>query len=190
MRYQARLGASRAFARTAPFKSCSAARCATSADRVLLRECWLLLTNRGAYRASREELTPVRWDWLSAVPLIVAVLWLLVRPAAAYSLPKRDGAPICLPRKVFARFEPWALMGRQGRKRDPVASAMNTYGEFILSKSRRQGDRIGAPAASWCDPAGVSPAQVRVSVRLVASVAWPLATVVAKRTQRLHGVWD
>ena len=24
-------------------------------------------------------------------------------------------------------------------------------------------------------------------VRLVASVAWPLATVVAKRTQRLHG---
>ncbi len=43
---------------------------------------------------------------------------------------------------------------------------------------------------SWCDPAGGSPAQVRSSVRLVASVAWPLATVVAKRTQRLHGVWD
>ena len=43
---------------------------------------------------------------------------------------------------------------------------------------------------SWRDPAGGSPAQVRSSVRLVASVAWPLATVVAKRTQRLHGVWD
>jgi hypothetical protein len=43
---------------------------------------------------------------------------------------------------------------------------------------------MGAPAASWCDPAGVSPAQVRVSVRLVASVAWPLATAVAKRTQQ------
>jgi hypothetical protein len=28
-----------------------------------------------------------------------------------------------------------------------------------------------APAASWCDPAGESPAQVRRSVRLVASVA-------------------
>ena len=52
------------------------------------------------------------------------------------------------------------------------------------------GDRIGAPAASWCDPAGASPAQVRSSVRLVASVAWPLATTVAKRTQRLRGVWD
>ena len=25
---------------------------------------------------------------------------------------------------------------------------------------------------------------------MVASVAWPLATVVAKRTQQLHGVWD
>ena len=49
----------------------------------------------------------------------------------------------------------------------------------------------GRPAAaSWCDPAGGSPAQVRSSVRLVASVAQPLATVVAKRTQRLHGVWD
>src|SRR5215471_8344135 len=44
--------------------------------------------------------------------------------------------------------------------------------------------------ASWCDPAGGSPAQVRGSARLVTSVAWPLATVVAKRTQRLHGVWD
>ena len=43
---------------------------------------------------------------------------------------------------------------------------------------------------SWCDPAGESPVQVRSSVRLVASVAWPLATVVAKRAQRLHGVWD
>jgi hypothetical protein len=55
----------------------------------LLRECWLLLTHRGGYRDSREELTPVRWDWLSAIPLIVTALWLLVRPAAAYYLPKK-----------------------------------------------------------------------------------------------------
>ena len=58
------------------------------------------------------------------------------------------------------------------------------------ARPRRRGDRMSAPAQSWCDPAGESPAQVRSSVRLVASVAWPLATVVAKRTQRLHGVWD
>ena len=38
-------------------------------------------------------------------------------------------------------------------------------------------------------PVQVRP-KLRSSVRLVASVAWPLATVVAKRTQRLHGVWD
>jgi hypothetical protein len=56
--------------------------------------------------------------------------------------------------------------------------------------ARRRGDRMSAPATSWCDPAGESPAQVRGSARLVASVAWPLATVDAKRTQRLHGVWD
>ena len=60
----------------------------------------------------------------------------------------------------------------------------------IAARPRRRGDRMSAPAASWCDPAGGSPAQVRGSVRLVASVAWSLATVAAKRTQRLHGVWD
>jgi hypothetical protein len=49
---------------------------------------------------------------------------------------------------------------------------------------------VSAPSASWCDPAGASPAQVRGSACLVASVAWPLATAVTKRTQRLHGVWD
>ena len=49
---------------------------------------------------------------------------------------------------------------------------------------------MSAQAASWCDPAGGSPVQVRGSARLVASVAWSLATVVAKRTQRLHGVGD
>jgi predicted ATP-grasp superfamily ATP-dependent carboligase len=55
----------------------------------LLRECWLLLTHRSAYRDSREELTPVRWDWLSAIPLIITVLCLLVRPAAASYLAKK-----------------------------------------------------------------------------------------------------
>ena len=32
----------------------------------LLRECWRLLFKRGPYSGSREELTPVRWDWASA----------------------------------------------------------------------------------------------------------------------------
>ena len=77
----------------------------------------------------------------------------------------------------------------------------HTRGRSRMRESRTYGSGRGAchemhvPTAtcarqSWCDPAGGSPAQVRSSVRLVASVAWPLATVVAKRTQRLHGVWD
>ena len=52
------------------------------------------------------------------------------------------------------------------------------------------GDPNRCARKSWCDPAGESPAQVRSSVRLVASVAWSPATVAAKRTQRLHRVWD
>ena len=79
--------------------------------------------------------------------------------------------------------------------------AVDTQGGNRMRESRTYGSGRGAchemhvPTAtcarqSWCDPAGGRPAQVRSSVRLVASVAWPLATVVAKRTQRLHGVWD
>src|SRR5260370_8383553 len=63
-----------------------------------------------------------------------------------------------------------------------------SYGAADSASRGRRGGRIGAPAQSWCDPAGESPVQVRSSVRLVASVAWPLATVVAKRTQRARGV--
>ena len=76
--------------------------------------------------------------------------------------------------------------GDQSQDREGARS----HDAAVAARPSRRGDRISAPAASWCDPAGVSPAQVRVSVRLVASVAWPLATAVAKRTQQLHGVWD
>ena len=71
-----------------------------------------------------------------------------------------------------------------------AAKALSLTVPDKLLARRRRGDRIGAPAASWCDPAGASPAQVKGSACLVASVAWPLATAVAKRTQRLQGVWD
>jgi hypothetical protein len=44
------------------------------------------------------------------------------------------------------------------------------------------GDRVSEGARqSWRDPAGASPAQVRSSVRLVANVAWPLATAASGR---------
>jgi putative ABC transport system substrate-binding protein len=49
----------------------------------------------------------------------------------------------------------------------------------LLARADEVIEQVRQPQ-SWCDPAGESPAQVRSSVRLVASVAWPLA----------HGVWD
>ena len=52
------------------------------------------------------------------------------------------------------------------------------------------GARIGQPLVrqeSWRGPAGESPAQVRGSARLVASVASCSVTVTAKRTQRSCG---
>jgi hypothetical protein len=59
------------------------------------------LTNRGVYRESHEELTPVRWDWLSAIPLIVAAFSLLMRPAAAYYLPKKGwGSHLLTPESI------------------------------------------------------------------------------------------
>jgi hypothetical protein len=58
------------------------------------------------------------------------------------------------------------------------------------SGSIDENDLNECASRSWCGPAGESPAQVRGSTRLLASVAWLLATAVAKRTQQLHGVWD
>jgi predicted ATP-grasp superfamily ATP-dependent carboligase len=59
----------------------------------VLCECWRLLFKSGPYVGSREELTPVRWDWASAVPAITTALWLLVDPRAAHYLPRRGWGP-------------------------------------------------------------------------------------------------
>lgn len=49
----------------------------------LLAECWRLLTKRAPYAGSVEELTPLRQDWLSVVPLIAVLVLLLANPARA-----------------------------------------------------------------------------------------------------------
>lgn len=49
----------------------------------LFRECGDLLRRRGRYAESREELTPVRSDWLSAVPLTLTAALLLLAPSLA-----------------------------------------------------------------------------------------------------------
>ena len=55
----------------------------------LIRECWRLFTRSGEYAGSREELTPLRQDWPSAIPTVVAALSLLGSPQAARRLSTR-----------------------------------------------------------------------------------------------------
>jgi predicted ATP-grasp superfamily ATP-dependent carboligase len=54
--------------------------------RDIFRECAHLLTRRGAYAGSVEELTPVRLDWMSAVPLAMTAILLGVAPSLAKPL--------------------------------------------------------------------------------------------------------
>jgi predicted ATP-grasp superfamily ATP-dependent carboligase len=54
--------------------------------RDILRECWRLLRGDGAYAGSSEELTPVRLDWISAVPLALTAMLLLASPKFAIKL--------------------------------------------------------------------------------------------------------
>ena len=51
--------------------------------RDIVRECWRLLTASGVYAGSVEELTPVRLDWISAVPLATMAMMLLAVPTSA-----------------------------------------------------------------------------------------------------------
>jgi len=54
--------------------------------RDIVRECWRLLKGCGPYADSTEELTPVRLDWISAVPLAMVAISLLVAPKLAVNL--------------------------------------------------------------------------------------------------------
>ena len=80
----------------------------------------------------------------------------------------------------------------------PVAVLINPHGEHAEQQAKdvqAAAPRIGRQililnASSERDIDTAFRTLIERRVRLVASVAWPLATVVAKRTQRLHGVWD
>jgi predicted ATP-grasp superfamily ATP-dependent carboligase len=54
--------------------------------RDILKECWRLLAASGPYTGSTEELTPVRLDWISAVPLAMTAMLLLASPKLAIKL--------------------------------------------------------------------------------------------------------
>ena len=57
--------------------------------REIFRECVRVAAGRGPYADSVEELTPVRRDWISAVPLAMIALALLVDPKLAATLSKK-----------------------------------------------------------------------------------------------------
>jgi predicted ATP-grasp superfamily ATP-dependent carboligase len=72
--------------------------------RALLRECWRLWRGRDPY-AGREELTPVRVDWMSAVPLAVTAALLLARPQAAITLARGGFGAHLLSRESIRTIE-------------------------------------------------------------------------------------
>jgi predicted ATP-grasp superfamily ATP-dependent carboligase len=57
--------------------------------RSLVRECWRLLMGSGLYAGSAEELTPVRLDWISFVPLAMIAIVLLAAPKLAAPLARK-----------------------------------------------------------------------------------------------------
>jgi predicted ATP-grasp superfamily ATP-dependent carboligase len=65
--------------------------CATRGGtrREIFRECMHVTARRGPYAGSIEELTPVRSDWISAVPLAITALALLAKPKLAGTLSKK-----------------------------------------------------------------------------------------------------
>jgi hypothetical protein len=73
----------------------------TGSRLALARECWRLLTGTGPYRFSKEELTPLRWDWPSVAPTAFLGLWLLINPGAAESMAdRRWGAHLLNPESI------------------------------------------------------------------------------------------
>jgi predicted ATP-grasp superfamily ATP-dependent carboligase len=59
------------------------------ARREIFRECVRVAARHGPYAGSVEELTPLRGDWVSAVPLAMTALALLANPGLAGTLSKK-----------------------------------------------------------------------------------------------------
>ena len=57
--------------------------------REILHVCWQLATGGGVYADSTEELTPLRLDWPSVVPLATIMFALLLQPRLADSLARK-----------------------------------------------------------------------------------------------------
>ncbi|GIQ77507.1 hypothetical protein [Bradyrhizobium sp. RD5-C2] len=100
----------------------SASRDGTRRD--LIRECGRIAAGEGLYRGSSEELTPVRLDWLSAVPLAMTTALLLASPPIASSLARGGFGAHLLDRASIRTIEGESFLRdlstrRPGESRDP-----------------------------------------------------------------------
>jgi hypothetical protein len=73
--------------------------------REILRESVRLFAGRGRYRGSVEELTPVRRDWASAMPLAMIALALLAEPQWATTLSNKGWGAHLLGAESIRRIE-------------------------------------------------------------------------------------
>jgi len=73
--------------------------------RDLLGECWRLWRRSEPYAKGREEMTPVRADWMSAIPLAVTAGLLLAQPATAQQLARGAFGAHLLSRESIRRIE-------------------------------------------------------------------------------------
>ena len=73
--------------------------------REILHACWHLATGGGDYADSTEELTPLRFDWLSVVPLATVAFALLLQPRLAATLAKKGWGAHLLDLASIARIE-------------------------------------------------------------------------------------
>jgi len=80
-----------------------AARGGTRRD--LLRECRRLWHGHEPYAATREEMTPVKLDWISAMPLAMTAMLLLGRPQAAIALARGGFGAHLLSRESIRKIE-------------------------------------------------------------------------------------
>ena len=73
--------------------------------RAVARECVRLFARTAIYAGSSEELTPVRLDRLSALPLVMTALLLLASPQLARTLATRGWGAHLLTRRSIAQIE-------------------------------------------------------------------------------------
>ena len=71
----------------------------------IIREGWRVFAGRGPYAGSREELTPLRLDWIGVVPVAMTVLLLLARPKLAAGLAKTGWGAHLLDLDAIRRIE-------------------------------------------------------------------------------------